>query len=361
MSDNLLCIQARRRFDDFTLSVDQAISARGVTAIFGPSGCGKTTFLNLIAGFDRPDSGRITFRGQSWVDTEQKRFVPAHERGAGFLFQDSRLFAHLDVRQNLAFADKRSRNKGRYTVEDITTAADLEPLLDRRPYQLSGGERQRAALARTLLSRPNLLLFDEPLSALDRGRKAELLPFLKALPQRFDIPVLYVSHDVDEVSAIADSVCIMENGRLTDIGPAAKILPAYGLTAGRNPYENASTLIGRIADRAIDHDMMAISIGAEQFWMPAIASAAAGSEVTITIPARDVAIAQSRPNNMSIQNILPVTITAITRTGSGFCDLKLDVDGQNLSARITERARSALALSLGDHVFALIKSAGFQR
>jgi len=221
-------VDVRVAFGGFDLQVEQAIPAAGVTAVFGPSGSGKTTLLRSLLGFETESRGRIALNGDVWLDSEAGVAVPPYRRPVGCTFQDGRLFPHLDVEGNLGYADRRSTPEpgvaASITRGDVVDALDLGPLLDRRPHTLSGGERQRAALGRALLSRPRLLLLDEPLSALDRRRKAEIMPYLLALHPRFGIPTLYVSHAVDEVALLADRVLVLAEGRARAFGGTVEVL-----------------------------------------------------------------------------------------------------------------------------------------
>lgn len=363
MSADVLKISASVAHQGFTLDVDEAIPLEGVTAVFGPSGAGKTTLLNLIAGFTRPSIGAVKFRDEVWVDTSARAWVPAHKRCIGVLFQDARLFPHYSVAGNLAYADRRSSGgQHGYSCDDIIEATGIGPLLDRAPATLSGGERQRVALARTLLTRPDILLFDEPLAALDRNRKTELLPFLDELPRRFGIPCLYVSHDVDEVSRIADRVMMLEQGRVSAFGPTERVLGSFGLAAGRNPYEAGSVLHGTVRQHDTALGLTEIAIGDNSIWLPLHDSIESDAEIKLKLSARDVAIAVSMPSGLSIQNVLSGTITSIAAPdGSAFCNVEVEVGTQALKSRITRKAAEALALTVGQPVYALIKSASFQR
>jgi molybdate transport system ATP-binding protein len=203
------------RLGDFTIDIAFRTGG-GATALFGPSGSGKTTLLHAIAGLLRPERGRIVFDNRIMLDTAERIFVPPYRREVGYVFQDGRLFPHLTVRQNLLFgrffARRRERHGG-MTLDDVVGLLGIRHILSRRPANLSGGERQRVAIGRALLAEPCMLLMDEPLAALDAARKAEILPVLERLRDVSRVPILYVSHDVAEVTRIANTVIVMENGR----------------------------------------------------------------------------------------------------------------------------------------------------
>ena len=361
MSGSNLTLAAEIALNDFTLALDTQVPLEGVTAVFGPSGSGKTSLLNLVAGFLRPDRGEIIFGETAWARAQPKTWTPPHRRAVGTVFQDAQLFPHLSVRGNLDYADKRAdADAPGYPRAKIFDAMALDPLLDREVQTLSGGERQRVAIARTLLTRPRLLLLDEPLSALDGARKAELIPFLETLKTDFALPTLYVSHDVDEVSRIADRVMMLDAGRVIAEGRTDEVLSRFGLEAGRNPYEQASVLRGRIDQSAAQDDLIAVRVDEAVMWLAADIDLAHESDVRLKIPARDVSLALEPPTGISIQNMLAATVTKIGPTKRpAFQAVSLTVGTQALLAIVTRKAVSDLDLAPGRAVYALIKSATF--
>jgi molybdate transport system ATP-binding protein len=216
----MLRVDISKQLGEF--SIEAAFASEGrVTGLFGASGAGKTSLINMIAGLLRPDRGSIAIDTETLDDTNTGVHVPAHRRRIGYVFQDARLFPHLDVRQNLDYGRRMNR-----LAEDpaqqarVTELLDIGRLLDRRPGQLSGGERQRAALGRALLAQPRLLLLDEPLGSLDEERKEEILPYLVRLRDEANIPMVYVSHDADEMRQLATQVVMLKRGRVTAFGGA---------------------------------------------------------------------------------------------------------------------------------------------
>ncbi len=208
----------------FTLDLSLALPSRGVSALFGPSGCGKTTVLRALAGLERA-AGRVQVDGEVWQDDSAARFVPTHQRALGYVIQNAALFAHLNVLENLSYAFRRApSSRPKVSLDNTVELLGIGPLLRRQTHSLSGGERQRVAIARALASQPRLLLMDEPLAALDAARKAEILPTLQRLHAELALPIVYVSHAVNEVARLADHVVLMQDGRAVAAGPAAQMM-----------------------------------------------------------------------------------------------------------------------------------------
>ena len=228
-------------FEDFDLEVKQSFSIEGITALFGPSGGGKSTLLRIIAGFEGHSNGSIGFDGQVWQSAGGRNFIPPHQRGVGYVFQNARLFSHLTVLKNLHYADRRSQNHNDHiNLENVIQALDLSRLLERRTPSLSGGETQRVAIARALLARPKLLLMDEPLAALDFKRKAKILPLIEKLPSAFGIPVIYVTHAIDEAARLASRMIVLVGGRIVAEGPVGDIMARHDIQSVIGRFEAAS-------------------------------------------------------------------------------------------------------------------------
>lgn len=329
-----------------------------VTAFFGPSGAGKSTVLAAIAGF-RPGIGRIAADGEVWQDAH--RMVPAHRRPVGMVFQDARLFGHMTVAKNLAYAVRRADRRGpEIAFDQVVEAMDLPALLPRAPSTLSGGEAQRVAMARALLTRPRLLLMDEPLAGLDRARKAAILPLVSALPRQFGLPVLYVSHQLDEIVQIADRMVAIRAGRITGQGPVAEMLDQMdAATTGR--FEAGSVLEGSVTALEPDFSMAAISVAGTSLWMPDVGGAQLGDVLRVRIRARDVSLARTPLQGISIRNQIPGTVAGIDSDGGAFVEVRLDCNGQKVRARISRMALADLGLVPGDTAWALIKSISFDR
>jgi molybdate transport system ATP-binding protein len=339
----------------FTLAVDQVLEIDGITALFGPSGSGKTTLLRVIAGLERTARGTVKFDGDVWQDG--RRWIAPHRRRIGYVFQDGRLFAHLNVEQNLRFATRRATTESPIGLDDAVAALDLEALLARRPASLSGGEQQRVAIARALLASPKLLLMDEPLSSLDVARKREILAHIERLPQAFRVPVLYVTHNVDEVTRLASDVVLLTRGRVDARGTVEQVFERIDLKSYADGLEAGAVLRTRVGGH--HNGITTLTVGTQRLRVPMI-EAPVGATRPIRVHARDVAIATVRPQGLSIRNVLAATILRIDTTTGGSVELLLDVDGEHLRSRITRDALDELKLATGQAVFALIKSVALE-
>ena len=346
--------------EDFSLRVDERLPATGVTAVFGPSGSGKSTLLRAIAGFETPHAGHIALDGEVWFESETGVDLAPHRRPVGILFQDARLFAHLDVRGNLDFAERRSRDgHASMRMDELVDALDLDALLARKVENLSGGERQRVALARTLLTRPKLLLLDEPLSALDHERKAEILPYLDRVQERFHLPTLYVSHDIDEVAHIADHVLVLIGGRAHLRGTVLEVFERLDVAMLEGRFEEGVLVEGHIDSHDARLQLTHVSLAGDLLTMPMVAELESGRSVRLRIRARDVALATLKPEAVSIRNILPGKLKELhSDPQSGQVEATVRLRGAEVRARVTRAAVEDLGLEPGMDVFVLIKSVG---
>ena len=265
-------VRFTHRFPGFELDIAFAVERPGVTALFGPSGCGKTTIVNVIAGLLKPDKGEVRLNGSTVLDTTSGINVPAHKRRIGYVFQDARLFPHMSVRRNLDFGARRTGERlpdGEASA--IITLLGLDNLLERKPRHLSGGERQRVALGRALLSNPAALLLDEPLAALDSGRKAGILPYLERIRDDARIPILYVSHSIDEVTRLANDIVVLNAGSVAATGPVEDIMSRLDLFPLTGRFEAGAVLEGHIARHLDNEDMSEIAVGENIFTVPRVA------------------------------------------------------------------------------------------
>lgn len=351
--------------DSFALNIALATPAQGITVIFGPSGCGKTTLLRCIAGLEQAD-GEVALADTVWQDSANRVFVPTHRRRVALVFQDARLFTHLDVAGNLDYAARRSTIAATRQRE-IIELLDLAPLLTRRCATLSGGERQRVAIARALLTDPQLLLLDEPLAALDADRKNDILPYLTSLRTRLQLPMLYVTHNLDELLTLADHLVLMRSGSITAQGPAQDLLANLDTVLAKR--DDASTVLNcRVVAHRQDHHLTEVALlpGAQppqahmqedvQHLLLPHAALTPGAPVRLRVQARDVSIALDKAARSSIVNILHATIDAIGEpSASGQQLIRLTLDGQKLLARISAYSAQRLQLRAGLTVYVQIK------
>jgi len=334
----------------FALDAGFEAPGSGVTALFGPSGSGKTSVLRGIAGLER-FTGRCVLGDEVWQD--DKIFLPAHRRAVGYVFQEASLFPHLTVRKNLEFGLRRTQVKPTIGFDEAVALLGLDRLLARGPDTLSGGERQRVALGRALLSQPKLLLLDEPMSALDRDAKDEILPYFEGLRGALSLPVLLVTHDIAEVERLADHLILMRNGSVSGAGPLNDMLVggALGLKTAR---EAASVLRGTVAGYDADDGLSVIGVGGQRLLIAGRAGEP-GAAVRVRIAARDVSLAAEKPSATTILNILAVTIAAIEPVSEAEAIVTLKLGDDTMLARVTLRSVRQLGLQAGQAVFAQVK------
>jgi molybdate transport system ATP-binding protein len=348
--------------DSFLLDVDTCLPGQGVSAIFGPSGCGKTTLLRAVAGLTRPTHARIAINGDLWQDDTLQRWRPTHQRPLGMVFQEASLFDHLTVQGNLDFGLKRvPPQQRRVALPQAVELLGIGHLLARRPAQLSGGERQRVAIARALATSPRLLLLDEPLAALDAARKAELLPYFERLTRELSVPILYVTHSLDEVARLASHLLLMQAGRVTAQGPVTELLAR--LDVARQHGDAASALIeGQTRRLDADYHLLHVAFAGGEIVCVASGSAPQpGQPVRLRIQARDVSLTLQRPQDTSILNVLPATVQSLAADGPAQMLVALDVGGTALLARVTRKSADTLALASGLAVYAQVKSVSIER
>jgi molybdate transport system ATP-binding protein len=334
----------------------------GITALFGRSGSGKTSIVNMIAGLLRPARGRIAVDGETLFDAAAGIDVPASRRRAGYVFQDGRLFPHLTVRRNLLYGSFFAPRPARFACfDDVVALLGLDRLLDRRPSALSGGEKQRVAIGRALLASPRFLLMDEPLASLDAGRKGEILPYIEQLRDRMGLPILYVSHSIGEVARLADTVIVLSDGRVAAAGPPDEVMTRLDLRPLTGRYEAGTVLEARLEghDEGFGLSLLRLA-GGQALHVPRV-ELALGAKLRVRIRARDVALAASMPERISILNRLRAIVREVAAEEGPIGEVRLDVDGQPLLARVTRRSVEELGIVPGAAVVALVKSIAFDR
>ncbi len=339
---------------EFALDVELDLPLRGITGVFGASGAGKTSLLRCIAGLERPATGKLVVAGDVWQDNESNIWRAVHERDIGYVFQEPRLFAHLDVRRNIEYGLRRREHNGGPDVDHVIGLLGIERLLGRKPDELSGGEAQRVAIARALLCAPRFVLMDEPLASLDQERKEEILPFLDRLHAEGDVPIIYVSHNIDEVSRLCDHLVVIDGGRVVADGDVQSVLVRTDLPilSGR---EAGSVIQGAVEAYDAADDLTRLQCSGGNLWVPGNAGEN-GATVRLRIRASDVSLCRARPDSSTILNIVPAQVDAIESDAGPSALVRLAMGEDRITARVTRRSIRELQLRQGDEVFAQIKS-----
>jgi molybdate transport system ATP-binding protein len=360
IAPNIIEVTFRGTLGRFALDAAFTVPATGITALFGPSGCGKTTVLRCMAGLQQLNDGHCAINGDIWQDTN--KFRPTYMRPIGYVFQEASLFPHLSVRRNLLYGAPRAQkvsSSGEIHFDEVVDLLGLEGLLDRAPRNLSGGERQRVAVGRALLSQPKLLLMDEPLSALDRQTKDEILPFLERLHASLSLPVMYVSHDISEIERLADHLVLMRSGRVIASGPFSDVRtdPSLPLALSKEAAVSLDAVVKTYDER---YGLATLDVPGGFFTVP-MPKAPIGSRRRLTVVASDVSLARERPNATTILNILPARILSVTPVDGHeivvLLRLGQEGTGDRLLARVTRRSWDELGLAEGMMVFSQVKGA----
>lgn len=339
--------------ENFSLDVDFIIPGCGVTAIFGPSGCGKTSILRAIAGLDCHNDSFLKVDNHVWQDG--KYFLPTHQRPLGYVFQEANLFQHLSVQGNLEYGIKRTPEvERRISLEKVIELLELEHLMTRHAHQLSGGERQRVAIARALSVSPRLLIMDEPLAALDMGHKKDILNYIESLQLELQIPVIYVSHSMSEVSHLADHLILLESGGIVAAGNIHKMLTRLDLPLAHDIKAEA-IINATVAGYDEKYDLTYFDFAGGRI-IVSRKVLSKGESVRLRIAARDVSLTLEHQKNTSILNIIPVTVDAISKEDSAQVTVRLLAGDVSLLSRITRKSAAELKLKPGNPVYAQVKS-----
>ncbi|MGH6871151.1 MAG: molybdenum ABC transporter ATP-binding protein [Rhizomicrobium sp.] len=347
-------VSVRHEFPGFTLDAAFQVERPGITALFGPSGAGKSTLVSAIAGLVRPRQGRIVAGGRVLLDTEAGTFVPPRARRIGIVFQDARLFPHMSVETNLRFGWRRT--PARAGADEFARVLDmlgLEPLLARKPAKLSGGEKSRVALGRALLAAPELLLLDEPLAALDGPRKAEILPWLERLRDEARLPMIYVTHALEEVMRLADHLILLRAGRVVAAGRAFDLLSGLEFAGAMQVPAPGAVFPVTVQARREDGLTVLAFDGGEL--IVARLARPAGTRLRVRLRAEDIMLALEEPRAISANNVLHATVTAVEPHEID-ADVQLACGGVKLVARITRASLARLAIARGLRLYAVVKS-----
>ena len=350
-----LCLNLSLERPEFRLDVDLKLPGQGVTVIFGPSGSGKTTLLRCVAGLERA-RGQVLVGGQTWQDSAKQTWVPTWSRDLGYVFQEASLFEHMDVQANLRFGLERVKKTGaKLALDAAVTLLGIDHLLGRSTHSLSGGERQRVAIARALATQPDILLLDEPLASLDIARRLEILPWLERMHRELRIPMLYVTHNMEELTRLADHVVLMEGGRVNVQGSIDHVLsdPVFAASVGG---EAGAVLHGTIQRHDEAFHLTCVDIHGSHLWVRH-QPLDPGSPVRLRIHANDVSLTTMEPQHTSIQNILPGDIISIhPDSHPASCLVRLRHHDQIMIARITRKSVENLSLDVGKSVWMQVKS-----
>jgi len=356
MSAKLL-IQFDIQYPDFSLKVDLALAAKGVTTLFGPSGSGKSTILRCIAGLERDASGYLQIADEVWQDDKNNIFLSPHQRSLGYVFQEPRLFSHLSVQKNLEYGLKRTAISERNIDWDqVVEMLAIEHLLQRKPNRLSLGEQQRVAIGRALLASPKLLLMDEPLASLDNPRKQEVLPFIRKLHEEFDIPVVYVSHSLQEILQITNTMVIIKDGKTVATGSLPQLSSEIELSQYLGDM-SGSVIETTVVSHEEEFGLSLLAFNGAHLHVPQ-QSAEIGQALRVHVLACNVGIALQKPQvSTSILNIIPATVVEISlpEPEKHTVQIKLDV-GVPLLASISRKSLYILKLEPGRQCYALIKA-----
>ncbi|MCL6271375.1 molybdenum ABC transporter ATP-binding protein [Sansalvadorimonas sp. 2012CJ34-2] len=348
----MLDIDLKLERSEFQIDVQAVFDLHGVTGVMGPSGCGKTTLLRCIAGLEKHAKGHVIFHGETWL--KEGEFVPPERRGVGYIFQDGRLFPHLSVLDNLRYGLKRSRGRKGAALDDVVSWLDMDSLLDRHIGKLSGGQRQRVAIARALLGAPRLLLMDEPMAALDWAARSSIMPRLRDISRHFQVPVLFVSHDREEMARLTDELVLMDQGRIVDRGSCRQMLSR---TRGSLADDHAiSMLEARVVRRDQAYNVTELDVDGRLLVVDQD-NLVAGETVRVVIPAAEVSLSLDKLERISIQNRLETMLDEVSDIDSHHALVSLKLETQNLLVLITRRARHRLGLKPGMKVYAHFKAA----
>jgi molybdate transport system ATP-binding protein len=356
----MLQLSLNHRFKEFHIELAFDAKQGSITSLFGRSGTGKTSVINMIAGLTKPDTGFIKVGEDVLFDSANGINVPPEKRRLGYIFQDSRLFPHLNVRSNLLYGAKEvPSNYQEITFDRVVDVLEIGSLLERRPGNLSGGEKQRVAIGRALLSQPRLLLMDEPLASIDVQLRSEILPFIEDLRDTFGLSVLYVSHAIDEVIRLADKMVLISNGAKEAEGNVEEIMSRLDLHPLTGRFDAGAVLSTTVENYDEEYDLTGLKFEGGTLRVTSV-NLPVGTPLRAHIRARDVSLMLARPEGTSILNVFEGTIIEIGDDGGPQLDLKIDI-GTPLIARVTRKSFHDLGLASGKSIFAMIKAVAIDR
>ena len=360
----MLKVNLNHRLGDFRLEAEFEAEANSITGLFGKSGAGKSSLIDMVSGLVTPDHGHISIGDDVLFDSKRGIDLPPEKRRIGYIFQDSRLFPHMNVRANLTYgmprgaSDEKSQN-GEMSFDQVVDLLGFSSLLDRRPKNLSGGEKQRIAIGRALLSNPRLLLMDEPLASIDVQRRNEILPFVEQLRDEIGMTVIYVSHAIEEVIRLADKMVLLSDGQIAATGSVEDIMSRLDLHPLTGRFDAGAVLSTTFSRYDTEFDIGELAFGGGTFRVTGV-NLPAGTPLRAHVRARDVSLMLTRPEGTSILNVFEGRITEIGDYGGPQIDILMDI-GAPLMARVTRKSYTDLQLAKGKSVFALIKAVAIDR
>lgn len=350
----MLSLELKSQLGELAIELKLQLPAVGITAIFGRSGAGKTSLINFIAGITQPDQGTISLNQRYLTDTNSGLYLPPEKRGIGYVFQDAQLFPHYTVAGNLNYG-RRKQRQASMSADSIINLLGLEPLLNRYPATLSGGEKQRVAIGRALLTDPDILLMDEPLASLDLPRKQELIRYLNQLSEKIQIPILYVSHSLQEVAQLADQLLVLEQGKLAAFGPVEEVWQSEAIFPWLQGDSRSSLFKASLEKHHTDYAMSCLKLDdRHSLWVRRI-DAEPGTKLRLKVRANEVSLIREYPQQSSIRNILPVEVGEIRFAANDQAEVKLLCGDTTLWSHITRWASDDLNLKVGDQLYAQIK------
>jgi len=353
----MIDIDVQQSLGNIQLDLKMQLPGKGITAVFGRSGAGKTSLINMISGISVPDRGVISINNHQVYDSRSRLSLAIEKRNIGYVFQDARLFPHYSVKGNLTYGTKQPDEQ---EFDHVIKLLSIEHLLARKPSELSGGEKQRVAIGRALLSKPDLLLMDEPLASLDLPRKREVMPFLEKLSKEVEIPIIYVTHSLNEILRLADHMVLLVNGKVESCGPLEQVWQSDAMRPWQSFSEQSSVFEAHIATQHPDYALTQLELTPDKtLWVQKVAGET-GEPVRVQVRANDVSISCQRPQQTSIRNIIPVTISVIESLqlsqDKQSVAVKLELDeSRALTANLTQWAVDDLGLEVGQKVYAQIK------
>lgn len=350
----MLNVNIKKSLGNILFEASFQMEDSGITAVFGESGAGKTTLINIIAGIVKADSGYVTFNGRDFFNSDKNINLPVHKRLIGYVFQDSRLFPNMSVKKNLLYGSRRiGKNSLQCDFNEVCSLLGITHLLERYPHNLSGGEKQRTAIARALLSNPEILLMDEPLASLDEKRRDEFIDYINIIQNRYKIPVLYVTHSMDEILRLADKACYMNNGKLLYYGEVTDVLNKAGIYGQNKDYGVVFEGFVKECNKAAGTVLINFGGGVVEIPSDNIEE---GRKVRFSVNINDVVLSTSNIDKISIRNKYQGIVKEIIKRENNFYDICIDT-GADLWARVSSGAFYDLEIKKGMQIYAMIKSA----